>query len=65
MSDEREARFLIDMPIAQLKALAAWADDSPGMSPRVRLYLLPEDMSIDIHQSDAHTNIELSGKDVG
>lgn len=64
-NDIDAARHLTDMPVAQLKALAEWAQEGVNIDPHVRLYVLPEDGSIDIAQGDAYTNIEKDGRDVG
>jgi hypothetical protein len=54
------ARFVAELPIAQLKSAASWADDGENMAPTVRLWAL-EDGSLDVHQSDAYTNIDEDG----
>lgn len=59
-----DARFIDELPVKQIKAAAEWLSDDPGHDPRARFYRL-QDGSIDVHQSDAHANIEPDGRNNG
>lgn len=68
LADELECgegtRFIEELTVKQVKAAALWLHDDEDADPRARFYRLA-DGSIDVHQSDAHANIEPDGRNNG
>lgn len=60
-SGDDGTRFVDELTVAQVKAMAESIEDGESMDPRVRIYKLA-DGSIDVHQSDAVDNIDPDGK---